>query len=235
MKIRAVHIGALLLAIGLATTAACSSDATSVSPSPTATPQPTPVEAGSEPNEEPTSAPVQRPTASPPLAETTNDPIQEPTSSTPLQRPAVSPSATETVDEPNEEPSPTPTEAARTPVPTSTPLKVSFGGVAAISEKQLQKELRAADFSSAGWKSNFHIRIVPYEEVLSGGPPKDGIPAIDNPKFVSVDEASQWMVDVEPVQVVNINGDARAYPIQIMIWHEIVNDTVGGEPVAITY
>ena len=48
-------------------------------------------------------------------------------------------------------------------------------------------------------------------------------------------EAGKWLTDREPVQVVNIGDDVRAYPLQIMIWHEVVNDTVGGEPVVVTY
>jgi Protein of unknown function (DUF3179) len=65
-------------------------------------------------------------------------------------------------------------------------------------------------------------------------PPKDGIPSIDNPKFISVAEADQWLADPEPVQIVDINSDARAYPLQILMWHEIVNDIVGDQPVAVT-
>ncbi|MCL1598835.1 MAG: DUF3179 domain-containing protein [Actinomycetia bacterium] len=72
-------------------------------------------------------------------------------------------------------------------------------------------------------------------DVLSGGPPPDGIPPIDDPKFISVQDADAWLNDVEPVLVVDVNGDVRVYPIQIMIWHEIVNDTVGGVPLAVTY
>jgi len=72
-------------------------------------------------------------------------------------------------------------------------------------------------------------------DVLSGGPPPDGIPPVDDPQFISVDEADAWINDVEPVLVVDIDGDVRAYPIQIMMWHEIVNDTVGGVPLAVTY
>ncbi len=72
-------------------------------------------------------------------------------------------------------------------------------------------------------------------DILSGGPPPDGIPPIDDPQFISVEEADAWINDVEPVLVVDIDGDVRAYPIQIMMWHEIVNDTVGGIPLAVTY
>ena len=72
-------------------------------------------------------------------------------------------------------------------------------------------------------------------EVISGGPPPDGIPPIDNPSFISIDDANQWMTDNEPVVFLEIEGEARAYPVQILIWHEIVNDTVGGVPVTVTY
>jgi hypothetical protein len=63
----------------------------------------------------------------------------------------------------------------------------------------------------------------------------DSIPSIDDPKFVSSDQAAAWLASEEPVAVLEIEGDARAYPLQIMTWHEIVNDVVGGTPVAVTY
>ena len=62
------------------------------------------------------------------------------------------------------------------------------------------------------FSTDFSIHTVPYSEILSGGPPKDGIPAIDNPQFVSVDEADQWLEDLEPVSVYEENGDVRIYP-----------------------
>lgn len=85
------------------------------------------------------------------------------------------------------------------------------------------------------FSTDFSKHSVPYSEILSGGPPKDGIPAIDEAKFVSVDEADQWLQSQEPVILVEVEGDARAYPIQILMWHEIVNDTIGGVPVVVTY
>jgi hypothetical protein len=85
------------------------------------------------------------------------------------------------------------------------------------------------------WRTDFSKHTVPLEEIVSGGPPKDGIPAIDNPKFVSVREADQWLDSREPVVVVNLDGVAKAYPIQILIWHEIVNDVVGQTPVTVTF
>ena len=79
--------------------------------------------------------------------------------------------------------------------------------------------------------------IVPLDQIVSGGPPADGIPSIDNPKFISVQEAvdNKYLEDSDLVLGLNINGDIRAYPLQILVWHEIVNDKVGGVPVAVTY
>ncbi len=88
---------------------------------------------------------------------------------------------------------------------------------------------------AAEFKTDFTKHIVPYAEIFSGGPPKDGIPAIDAPKFISVSEADAWLKPNEPVILLEQNGDARAYPLQILTWHEIVNDTVGGVPVIVTF
>ena len=73
------------------------------------------------------------------------------------------------------------------------------------------------------------------EELDSGGPPKDGIPAIDNPRFVGFDEADRWLAPVEPVISLELNGEARAYPLQILMWHEIVNDRFVDMPVTVTF
>ena len=64
---------------------------------------------------------------------------------------------------------------------------------------------------------------------------KDGIPSIDNPRFVGPGEADQQMQSFERVLGVSINGDHRAYPLNMLSRHEIVNDTVGGVPVAVTW
>ena len=85
------------------------------------------------------------------------------------------------------------------------------------------------------FKTDFSKHTVPYSEVFSGGVPKDGIPALDAPRFVSVSEAEAWLEIVEPVILVRVGYDVRAYPIQTLIWHEIVNDTVGGEPLLVTF
>lgn len=86
-----------------------------------------------------------------------------------------------------------------------------------------------------GWaRTDFSKRAIEWHEITSGGPPKDGIPAIDSPRFTAVPAASN-IGDGEAVIGVEINGDARAYPLRVMMWHEIVNDTIGGVPVAVTY
>jgi hypothetical protein len=73
-----------------------------------------------------------------------------------------------------------------------------------------------------------------WSEILSGGPPKDGIPAIDKPQFVRASGKS-GLEAREAVITLEIRGQARAYPLRYLMWHEIVNDTVGGLPVAVTY
>ncbi len=83
-------------------------------------------------------------------------------------------------------------------------------------------------------KTDFSRHSVAFEEIMSGGPPKDGIPSIDDPKFVPLSEAKD-LAATEPVVSFKIGDDARAYPLRILIWHEIVNDTVGGVPVSVTY
>jgi len=77
--------------------------------------------------------------------------------------------------------------------------------------------------------------LVPLDEIIPGGPPPDGIPAIDRPAFVTPAEASRWLHPKEPILALEIQGDARAYPLQILMWHEIVNDTVGGKAITVTY
>jgi len=75
---------------------------------------------------------------------------------------------------------------------------------------------------------------IPLDEILSGGPAKDGIPSIDDPKFLSAEDAN-FLIGSDVGLGLSINGEDRFYPYQILVWHEIVNDTVGGTPVLVTY
>lgn len=106
-------------------------------------------------------------------------------------------------------------------------LKLSpFWGYATVRNNPLLEEL---DPDLAIVDQNARISR---ELILAGGPPKDGIPAIDNPKFVSTDETSY--ADEELVIGVVYRGIAKAYPYKILNWHEIVNDTIGDLPIAVT-
>lgn len=87
---------------------------------------------------------------------------------------------------------------------------------------------------SAGWKTDFTRYRVPLSEFRSGGPGKDGIPALDRPRFLRVADTT-FLQPQEPVIALTLAGRARAYPLQILVWHEIVNDVVGGVPVAVTF
>ena len=77
--------------------------------------------------------------------------------------------------------------------------------------------------------------IVHPSEIVGGGPPKDGIPSIDAPLYVTLSDADAWIQDNELVLALQYKGVTRVYPLQIMVWHEIVNDWVAGDPLLITY
>jgi len=79
-------------------------------------------------------------------------------------------------------------------------------------------------------------KTVPLTEIESGGVGADaGIPSLHNPEYESIERASDWITPREPVVTLEVNGEARIYPIQILIWHEVVNDELGGEPVLVTF
>jgi len=82
---------------------------------------------------------------------------------------------------------------------------------------------------------DFPAPLVDPDAIISGGPRPDGIPPIEEPAFIAVIDNLELLPADEPVVALEVNGDARAYPVRIMIWHEIVNDTVGGVPVSVTY
>ena len=100
----------------------------------------------------------------------------------------------------------------------------------------LQSAAFAQHRVDAAWPdTDFSRALVDLDEIRSGGPPRDGIPPIDTPHFVAGDEADEWLDPREPVIVVSVAEETRAYPLQILIWHEIVNDTLGGVPLAVTF
>ena len=89
-------------------------------------------------------------------------------------------------------------------------------------------------WKAQGWKTDFSRHTIEWSSVLSGGPPRDGIPAIDKPKIVALSQVTN-LAPTEPVIGLVVKGEARAYPLRVLMWHEIANDIVGGVPVAVTY
>ena len=87
---------------------------------------------------------------------------------------------------------------------------------------------------AASWDTDFSKQLVPVDEFQSGGPPKDGIPAVDIPQFTPARDVD-WIGAREPVIVVEVDGETRAYPLQILMWHEIANDQIGQTPIAVTF
>jgi hypothetical protein len=73
------------------------------------------------------------------------------------------------------------------------------------------------------------------ENVARGGPPRDGIPPVDEPRYEAAEDADRWLHEDDVVFGLDYNGEVKAYPQLVLVWHEIVNDTVGGEPVSVTY
>jgi hypothetical protein len=86
----------------------------------------------------------------------------------------------------------------------------------------------------SGFKTDFCRHLVPLSQFQSGGPGKDGIPALGHPRFTPASSV-RWLSSREPVIELAVGRDVRAYPLQILIWHEIANDRVGGTPVAVTF
>jgi hypothetical protein len=89
--------------------------------------------------------------------------------------------------------------------------------------------------STAGWATDFTKANVDLAELMPGGPPKDGIPAIDHPRYEPPEAARSWLTDRSPVISLLVEDKARAYPLAILLWHEIANDTLDGTPVVVTF
>lgn len=85
------------------------------------------------------------------------------------------------------------------------------------------------------WRTLWGIRILEFDELGPGCPYRDCIPSIENPRFETVGEAAAVLVDAMPLVHVEVNGDARGYPLDILTRREIVNDVIGGEPIAVTF
>ncbi|MDE2836237.1 MAG: DUF3179 domain-containing (seleno)protein [Chloroflexota bacterium] len=148
--------------------------------------------------------------------------------------PSSSPTPTAAVSAlvPSSSPTPTAAVSALVPTPVVEPCDGCNAYGVAVDASYADG---LAHLSTRVWETDFRFHTVPYEEVISGGVGRDGIPPIDDPRFVSVTEANEWLADAEPVIALELNGEAKAYPLQVLTRHEIVNDELGGVPVSATY
>ena len=170
--------------------------------------------------------------ASTPTPTPTPTPIEtprQPETPTPTPAPTFAPTA-----------APSPTTPPAAPTPTSRPAPTvgpdaEVNAYLVAANPDYAEDLRLSPISTRVWKTDFRFHTIPFNEVFSGGVPRDGIPPIDDPKSVSIAEADEWIEDMEPVIALEVNGEARAYPLQILTWHEIANDRLGGVPVAVTF
>lgn len=87
---------------------------------------------------------------------------------------------------------------------------------------------------TAGWETDFTQSLIDLSEIVAGGPPRDGIPSIDDPVFARAVDAAD-LGPYEPLIRLEIDGEVRGYPLRVLTWHEIVNDEIAGRPVAVTY
>ena len=153
-------------------------------------------------------------------------------SPSPLPAPTAVPAST---PEPTASPAPAPTQAPGDGDRPRIKLRPTPEGTIAEQIRNGWLQERVND----GWNTDI-TKVVPDLKVGLFTKPsdfinKDGIPSIDSPEFATASDAPDYMRPEEPVILVNVNGDARAYPLSILMWHEIVNDEIGGEPVTVTF
>jgi hypothetical protein len=111
--------------------------------------------------------------------------------------------------------------------------KVDIGKNASIGEKTNQAESFA--FERDRLKTNTEKSLIPLDEVLDGGPGKDGIPAINNPVFTEIKGADRSIKDDVMGIIVKLDKEVKFYPYNILVWHEIVNDKIGDKKIAVTF
>ncbi len=111
---------------------------------------------------------------------------------------------------------------------------VLIAGFSVTSGLSRAQDVEGADAFRAAWPDTDFTQVsIDLDEVMAGGPPRDGIPPIDDPRFEPVNVSN--LTSQVPVLSVEIDGDARAYPISVLMWHEVVNDEIAGEPVVVAY
>ena len=130
-----------------------------------------------------------------------------------------------------------PGASSTTVVPSATPFLTPGDALGTVDEISPAERAFANRARNQGWLTDF-TKIdedLDVGDIFSGGVPRDGIPSIDNPRFAPVSDAPTYLRDEEPVVFVVIDGAARAYPLSILTWHEIVNDELAGQPITVTF
>src|SRR5689334_16429786 len=103
-------------------------------------------------------------------------------------------------------------------------VSIFLTSIANQASGHLQKANDGGNVDYPEWKTNTAKRSIKLQDLITPGVTKDGIPSIDSPRFVTVTAARSFLSDKEPVIALQVNGINRAYPLQILLWHEIVND-----------
>ena len=112
------------------------------------------------------------------------------------------------------------------------PAPIAISQEPCITKESIRASDNVAEFNTTPKGERY---LVNPSKIRGGGPPKDGIPSIDNPKYVSFQEADKWIKDNELVLAIECSGVRRVYPLQILVFHEIVNDVIAGDQILITY
>jgi hypothetical protein len=118
-------------------------------------------------------------------------------------------------------------------------LLMLFLATAALTDQrltlQVEKEPRFIPAGRGQKPFDVTRHLISLDEIRGGGPPRDGIPALDNPLFLTAPEADRVLKPADVLIGLAFDGVAKAYPIRILNWHELVNDTVGARPVLVTW
>ena len=111
-----------------------------------------------------------------------------------------------------------------------------------LTDIEVSRAVGAASIPVEEWETDFSRMTIDPAELLVTGVPRNTVPALTivglsagSPVYDAIEEANVWMGDIEPVLAVEAGGESRAYPIRVLLWHQIVNDELGGEPVLATY
>ncbi len=118
-----------------------------------------------------------------------------------------------------------------------TAILLSFLFTSGIAVTAGSTDSKPVDYqwSAPGFTTDFTRMLIDPDEILSGGPQKDGIPAIDNPVYTSIKDAAGWLEGNEPVILVRVGDKSRIFPLQILMWHEIINDELDSLPITVTF